>query len=164
MVLSEFINLCTSQSPDDFRGLGCFCFSTGIEFFSHNYYLFLITKIFAKWSVTSTAKHRNKTVHWHKMGYALSISSCRHCIQFPLFDFLSLIFPLFFFFFFFFNFFDYIFFFFFFLCFFFFFFFFSFSSLYFIIDFIGTAFVKNNCLFNKYAKQFLFYCKCYLSI
>ena len=142
MVLSEFINLCTSQSPDDFRGLGCFCFSTGIEFFSHNYYLFLITKIFAKWSVTSTAKHRNKTVHWHKMGYALSISSCRHCIQFPLFDFLSLIFPLFFFFFFF----------------------FSFSSLYFIIDFIGTAFVKNNCLFNKYAKQFLFYCKCYLSI
>ena len=137
MVLSEIINPCTSQSPDDFRGLGCFCFSTGIEFFSHNYYLFLITKIFAKWSVSSTAKHRNKTVHWHKMGYALSISSCRHCMQFPLFDFLRLNFPLFFF---------------------------SFSSLYFIIDFIGTAFVKNNCLFNKYAKQFLFYCKCYLSI
>ena len=54
-------------------------------------------------------------MHWHEKDYALSTYSCLLFIQFPLFDFSSTKAG------------------------------FSFSTLHFIIHFIGTAIVKNRC-------------------
>ena len=91
-------------------------------------------KILAERLLMKTGKHKNKWVYSYKKSYALSTYSRHHCIQFPLFDFSSTKI-------------------------------FSLSSLHFIIHSIGTAMVKNKCcLFRKYAKRFLFYWKCSLSI
>ena len=73
-------------------------------------------KMFAKWLLMSTGKHRNKGVHWYEKSFTLSTYSCLHYIQFPL----VLIFQARRYFF-------------------------SFSSLYLIIHLIGTTIVKNKC-------------------
>ena len=72
-------------------------------------------KIFAKWSLVSTKKHQNIMVHWYEKSYALSTYSL-FMPNFIQFALLDFSSPKT-----------------------------SFSSLYFIFDFIDTPIVKNKC-------------------